>query len=367
MTWLESPEILRAKLAEWLAEREEDLALVECGHEEDVIDGGDASLVGHDGSLVKAPFDSEPPGLGEVRLLSPMLMPEEQMLPACVMVIHVRPNGGGFVVAPFSRYPVPGTAGEFLTYSESMPLRVLCVWNAQLLPMGALAHSWLVGQADTETVSLARALYRHMSFGERPPPALIERMGPPVAFEEDPRSNYQREEIRTWSGLLTRACCQAQALEAGVARQVGDPNSWLYQEEGKEGKVIPFSLEKMPMAAAGQSISVPVLEFRAFNLQELVFAEGDTSQATWLGCAEVEVDLAYPGQLPLHFEVPEEQSWRFPGRLGLVCTSGGQVLGWARPDPEGSCFSVRHFYWNRIDSSLTPDKLRLVFPGHEGV
>jgi hypothetical protein len=107
----------------------------------------------------------------------------------------------GFLVAPFSRYPVPALPGEFRTSRDEPPLKTLALWNSHTMEPNALARSWLVDRLAPEDTRAARAVFRHVMFGHAIADDLLDRTGAPLAHPEDPRLAYERAELLRVTGL----------------------------------------------------------------------------------------------------------------------------------------------------------------------
>jgi hypothetical protein len=145
------------------------------------------------------PFHDAPLQLGEIRLLAPELTPEADEPVYIAVISEWKPVG--FLVAPFSRFPVPALPGELRTSRTEPRLRTLAVWNGHTLEPHALKQSWLVGHLTPEDTRAARAVFRHVMFGHALDATLLERTGAPLAHPEDPRLTYERAELLRVTGL----------------------------------------------------------------------------------------------------------------------------------------------------------------------
>lgn len=147
---------------------------------------------------VKA-YDQAPMQPGEIRLLAPGVTPEADEPVFVAVISEWKPVG--FLVTPFSRFPVPGLTGEVFTGWKEPQLRVLNVWNSYSLSPEALRESWLIDQLSPEECRVARAVFRHAIFGHDLEPALQNRIGPPIVHPDDPRLIYQQQELQRLAGL----------------------------------------------------------------------------------------------------------------------------------------------------------------------
>lgn len=134
------------------------------------------------------------PGLeaGEIRLLRPGLLPRVSR-PVYVALLQVL-SGSRFVIAPFSRFSHPAVSGEWLTGMSSPALRVLCIWNARVVPGELLAQSWRTGRLDD--VRHDQALQVRAAHLDHTPlaPELDKDVGPPLSDFSEIRGDYLWEE-----------------------------------------------------------------------------------------------------------------------------------------------------------------------------
>jgi hypothetical protein len=139
---------------------------------------------------------------GDIRLLRETDVSDPNRF-VYVTVLKRRDNGTA-VVAPFSPYSVPATKDEWLTGLPAKPLQVLELWNAQPVPLFALANSWRVHQLDAEALRVARELYRHSLRGSWPNGRLREQVGLAVLSPGDERLSYLNEELSLMGPLRQR-------------------------------------------------------------------------------------------------------------------------------------------------------------------
>jgi hypothetical protein len=138
------------------------------------------------------PFD-RPVAVGQVRLLSPELTPDTDR-PVFVAVFGDW-DEGEVLMAPFSPFSVPATAGEWLTGRTTPVLRVLEIWNARSVPTAALAESWLADDLTHAECKGAWHVFEHEALGKPLAPEFEQEVGPPLVHPEDPRRRYQHEEV----------------------------------------------------------------------------------------------------------------------------------------------------------------------------
>ncbi len=162
-----------------------------------------------------APFDSDPPGPGEIRLLSPRLTPDAER-PVYVAAFRDWEDDWK-LVAPFGPYEAPATPGELLLGREAPTLRVLCLWNAHSVPPDALRESWFIDRLTTEEMADAWSVFRHAATGAALPKPLQDRVGAPMAAGADPRIAYQTEEMSHMRALARAAMGAARLLSESCA------------------------------------------------------------------------------------------------------------------------------------------------------
>ncbi|MFO7535400.1 MAG: hypothetical protein R6X19_06920 [Kiritimatiellia bacterium] len=150
---------------------------------------------------------------GDIRLLGKdcIDVPDRPLI--YVAVLDVYDDDGMALVAPFSPYAAPATAGEWQTPLSAEPLRVLELWNARTVPLFRIAQSWLCQSLTKADLATAREILRHTISGEILPAKLREQTGLPVFQENDPRLAYLEEEIQ----LLAPLTAAAQALTESPA------------------------------------------------------------------------------------------------------------------------------------------------------
>lgn len=140
-----------------------------------------------------------PVRVGQVRLLFPV-SEFARARPRYVAVLTRRKEG--CLVAPFGRFAEPAVPGEWLTGRSAAPLRVLCIWNARLMPVTAARQSWLVDSLSRSELDQALAVHLYLAGRTALPEETAERMGPPLVHPLDPRVEYLDEE-RDWMDQWT--------------------------------------------------------------------------------------------------------------------------------------------------------------------
>ena len=150
-----------------------------------------------------APFDNVTLNVGEIRLISSLLLPEcPRPLYAAVLAEWEQ---GLWLISPYGRFSAPATPGELLTGRAAAALRVLCLWNAHPVPVEVLQRSWLVEHMSREEMDDSWSVFHHALAGKVLPSSLHERVGPPIFRNEDPRVEYQQQEAGFLEPLKTRA------------------------------------------------------------------------------------------------------------------------------------------------------------------
>ncbi|MGD9874088.1 MAG: hypothetical protein AB7T27_07425 [Kiritimatiellia bacterium] len=212
----------RRQLAEWLVEREIDLALRD-------------PEAGPDVSVRRAPVQylqgSGNPRPGDIHILKPA--PNGTVLGPVYVLLLEDEREGGLLAVPFSRYATPAVPGECLTGLRAMPLRTLCCWNArpvraeQLLP--GCAKRLSAGKLEE-----LRKKYRNVLCSEPVDDPQARGFGPPLVHPADPRYAYLDEERR-------RLDLHSDMNESDKRRvsEYGEQNTvqkkWLMAAEGRAG------------------------------------------------------------------------------------------------------------------------------------
>ncbi|MCP5487442.1 MAG: hypothetical protein H7A43_02240 [Verrucomicrobia bacterium] len=172
----------RKRLAAWMAEREIDLTLREdmpSPHTEVAPE-----VLRYDRSIRQP---------GEIYILRPASVDHPVWLGPVYSLMLKSQDGGELLAVPFGRYAVPAVPGEWATGLRSVPLRVLCFWNAR--PAAGL--TLLPGVARKLPGSLlakADQAGRHILAGEPVHESVSKGFGPPLVHPADPRYAYLDEE-----------------------------------------------------------------------------------------------------------------------------------------------------------------------------
>ncbi len=167
----------------------------------------------------------QPVRIGEIRLLRPDT-PAACERPCYVAVIESDPDDPSVIAAPFGRFPVPATPGEWRTALAPTPLLVLCCWNARRMPRVALERAWPVGRLRAADRRAALRLVRVRDDGLDLPADLAPRAGPSLRHPCDPRHAYIEEERALFDGLgvpVRAAAAPADALEYPIPRDAALP------------------------------------------------------------------------------------------------------------------------------------------------
>ncbi len=144
------------------------------------------------------PYDQEIQ-LRQIRLLGPHLI-QDADYPIYLAVLSRAPNGL-FLSAPFSRFGIPATPGEWLTRRQAKPLRVLSLWNTRMFTTLQLKESWLVGELTESESAIAWEVFESQIAGESLSDSVAVEVGPPIFHPRDPRLQYQAEEVARFDSI----------------------------------------------------------------------------------------------------------------------------------------------------------------------
>jgi len=106
-----------------------------------------------------------------------------------------------WLIAPFSSYSTPALPGELLFQREEIHLRTLCLWNARSVKDLLIRNSWIDSTLTPEEITDALSLFRTQLTGKKLPNSLKDRIGAHVLCSDDPRIEYQQEEITRLNGV----------------------------------------------------------------------------------------------------------------------------------------------------------------------
>lgn len=205
----------RDKLRAWIAEWHADQLLGE--HEV----AGSGVVLG----LRTVPRTAKGLKEGAIFLLQPAC-PAAAARPRYLAVLKVDAQAGEMLVAPFSRFGCPAVPGELLMRTDSVPVRVLCLWNARRLCAYDLPPFWKAGSLTAKEVADVAAVRDSMASGQSVPKQLEHRVGPPLQHPLDPRHEYIADE-RQWLDT-----CLPQP-DATQLKSDDELSSYLLAAEGK--------------------------------------------------------------------------------------------------------------------------------------
>lgn len=126
---------------------------------------------------------------GQIRQLNPGLK-STWTRTVIVLVINVDETGQQALVAPFSQFDQPAFDGELATGLNDESLAVLCLWNSTRVPLAALRRSWWLMDSFDDLLTDAEAFHTARNKREPLPPALKDKLGPPIIHPLDPRHDY---------------------------------------------------------------------------------------------------------------------------------------------------------------------------------
>lgn len=180
----------KQRLQRWLQERQIDLRLRQCKH--------DATPTPPRVNPLPCPVlygVEDNWGPGDIRLLHPASPRSLPNHPLYVLILKRMTNGAS-LICPFSRFAEPATPGEWITGSQSIPLRVLCLWNSRVAPSTLLRQSWGSGKLSQSQLMCALELHEHLASGSPLTRVTSDSVGPPLGHPADPRWLYEEEESR---------------------------------------------------------------------------------------------------------------------------------------------------------------------------
>lgn len=210
----------RASLARWLAEWELDrrlLAGVGAGSFDAAQESWDAFPAAHavpSASVATVDYRIQREALrcGEIRLMAPVAGLGAAERPLYVAVLEAV-GEGGFRVAPFSRFAEPATPAEWRTGLRAAPVRVLCLWNACVVPSTVLRRSWRGSRFAPAKRRRAMEIWRGLPAASELHAASsgAADVGPRLLHPADPR----------WEYLAGEAACMEETFRALSASLVG--------------------------------------------------------------------------------------------------------------------------------------------------
>ena len=225
--WRRPDEAQLSRLQQWLAEYQYEQACIQSDPPPQPSGTTARHPVPVEISSRVSPFD---PGVapGQIRLFSARTLPEADR-PVYIAVLSEW-TPGWLLVAPYSRFSIPGTVGELDTGREALPLRALSLWNSHTMPAEFLDESWIIDQLTREELRDALAVFRHITYGDDLPKELSSRVGLPIHHPSDPRIAYQSAESLMMSPLTIGASevLEGRALlDELAAETLSIPANWL--------------------------------------------------------------------------------------------------------------------------------------------
>ena len=195
----------------WLRERVADLDAAE----NPVLQAMDCGRV--DEARLRTVVDGYDPEIapGQIRILSRIYTSEPDAI-AYVVVLE-KADEGKWIVAPFSQYSFPATAGEMVTGIRFLGLRVIQAWNGRVVQERLLQKSYCFGLLDDKVVANAKVLYRNQVSGTPLPEGFNVLTGSDVLCEADPRCDYLTEAVDRLRPLSTAVHVEARL--AGAIRE----------------------------------------------------------------------------------------------------------------------------------------------------
>ncbi len=203
MTVAEQREMLAAWLVEWRLDKElpppprEDAGNVSTQCADTSTGGAFDKTIGATGAVLRT---------GDIVLLPPD-GETTSARPVYVALLAARADGS-WLCAPFSRFSIPASDGEYATERNFDPLKVVCAWNANRLPQAALGRGWIVEHLGAQDLKIL-ADFAAGRRAELPP----SRRGPPIVHPLDPRREYIEEERCLWIDFQTAEASAPQEWE----------------------------------------------------------------------------------------------------------------------------------------------------------
>jgi hypothetical protein len=254
---------------------------------------------------------------GDIRLLGKDCVDVPARPLIYVAVLDLYDDEGMALIAPFSPYAAPATAGEWQTPIAAEPLRVLELWNARSVPLFRIAQSWRCETMKTAELKAAQNILRHIISGEIMPAKLREQTGLPVFQENDPRLAYLEEEIQLLAPLTAAAHAlteeptssktlvswlsaqpPALALAAGTTKEARAEVYWLDQRNkpkwrgtarlvdctpDSSGWQIDWQIEDPPAdLPPGMPVSVCIKNGRRWQVVHSTFTSRDKKNGCWI-------------------------------------------------------------------------------------
>lgn len=150
------------------------------------------------------PYDSHLE-VGQIRILAPKFVRNQDHIPYVAVIAQT--DETHYLVAPFSRFPIPATPGEIMTHKDFEPVKVLQVWNARIVPEALLQLSWKSDVLEEQTRQDAEALHQYLQTKTPLPENFSSILGPRLDAPFDLRYTYLDEEeeqfvpLDSWSHI----------------------------------------------------------------------------------------------------------------------------------------------------------------------
>jgi hypothetical protein len=209
------------------------------------------------------PFDRFGIWPSDVRLLNPWLV--RGVRRPLYFVVLAEWLDGLWLIAPFSRFTMPATVGEWNTGRGEAdprqdPLSILSLWNAHTVPPEAVQQSWFIDTLTDTEMANAWEVFRHVTTGKPLTPALRDRVGPPIYHPADPRNDYLAQEA---AGLHPLALL-AEEYISQLAEKAAPKTTGLEGEDYLVGT--PIGRFEPAVAASGKTGGTVTLKLRVPDL-----------------------------------------------------------------------------------------------------
>jgi|GEM_PF-2841387 len=135
---------------------------------------------------------------GQIIQLKPGTLPRVSR-PLYVLIEKTNPEKRDVLAVPFSPVSIPAIQSELSTGLGDTALAVLCLWNAQWLPLETAARCWEIMEAPEPLLADIARLRGRLARREGVPPELADRTGPPLTLPDDPRQEYITAQEEIWS------------------------------------------------------------------------------------------------------------------------------------------------------------------------
>jgi hypothetical protein len=119
--------------------------------------------------------------------------------PIYALIEKTDPGRREVLAVPFGPLSLPAIQTELTTSLGDAALAVLCLWNAQWLPLEAAARCWEITEAPASLLADIATLRGGLSRKEPVPPEIADRTGPPLTLPDDPRQEYITAEEGIWA------------------------------------------------------------------------------------------------------------------------------------------------------------------------